>query len=572
MRQNSISTGDRRGRGLRSLRARVLLLASCVVLLLLLTAGVLISVIRSTHATLLANAGRHLDAVAGNLARAYEGRTERSLSLDSMAAQQPPLPAPPALQPPGDLRLPEPLPPPGPPPGRQSYDPLSALTTQVLASEQGIEGGFFRTDTGALGGYAFPTHEGPGPTKEMPAREQPAIAALARSAVEQRIAQHLRFDGPHDAVLFVALPLCESLHCAASPPGAVWLMQRLPGAEMERRRSLLWSALAFGTMALLIGVLAYAVLAEVNGSVRLLLRRLSALETDLSPRAPDTPLPRMAEFREVLDGIDQLAATVAERMSSERAMEARLRHNARLAALGQFAAGVAHELRNPLATIRLRTQMSQRTAGEPAVLHNSEIVLAEIDRLDGIIGRLLTFARPTHLHTSLIDVGDLCHTAVAAWSARAELTGCQFHCHAASNLYTQGDASRLRQVLDNLIQNAVEAIREDRGTMKSEAGTPEHRIEVTAEAVGSKIRIAVADSGPGLPPEVVTRAMDPFFTTRAGGTGLGLSIAHEIVQAHGGELSLGNGPHGNGQRSGAVAEITLPQTNAAARREESSHG
>lgn len=182
-----------------------------------------------------------------------------------------------------------------------------------------------------------------------------------------------------------------------------------------------------------------------------------------------------------------------------------MRHKERLSALGQFAAGIAHELRNPLATIRLRTQMSQRADALDVVARNSNVILEEIDRLDTIIGRLLYFARSAA--TILCDRG------------------------------------RMLQVLDNLLDNAVHAA----------SGQMDGRVRLITSKDGAFAQIEVRDNGQGFDPETLSHAMDPFFTTKETGTGLGLSISFEIVQAHNGEMHLSNDPNG-----GAIACVHLP--------------
>ncbi len=419
---------------------------------------------------------------------------------------------------------------------------LSTFMAGVLRVQPGVEGGFYRGDTDQLGGYAFPTHEGPGGTKEMPVREQPTILDLARSATSTNSPQRFIFTGPHDVVLFSAVPICDEQSCKAAAAGALWLMQRLPGAETDRRRAVLWSAFGFGVMALLIVLLAFAVLRQVDGSLRLVMDRLRRMESSLEEQPAPTTAVNMVECRRLLRGLDNLARTLRVQRETERALQAKLQQHERLAAIGQLAAGVAHELRSPLATIRLRAQLSQRSNDPEASARNNAVVLSEVDRLDGIIQNLLTFARPVRLDLSRTDVALICRETALRWSAQSATAGHVIHCDATTPIHVLADGGRLRQVLDNLLENSIHA-----------AGDLSAEIDIHCEDGGGLAVIRVTDRGSGFSDEAIRRAMEPFFTTRDSGTGLGLSIAYEIVRAHDGELRLSNAPAG-----GAIAEVILP--------------
>ena len=165
--------------------------------------------------------------------------------------------------------------------------------------------------------------------------------------------------------------------------------------------------------------------------------------------------PPLEEFDRVLHGIDSLALALQEKIESERTLESQVRHNERLSALGQFAAGIAHELRNPLGTIRMRTQMWQRSGDPEAAQRSSAVILEEIDRLDTIISRLLYFARPIHLQLQPVSLDDLCAVTASTWADKEAAKGIQIICKATSHIVVKADRGRLLQVLDNLMENAV---------------------------------------------------------------------------------------------------------------------
>jgi signal transduction histidine kinase len=255
--------------------------------------------------------------------------------------------------------------------------------------------------------------------------------------------------------------------------------------------------------------------------------------------------PPLEEFDRVLHGIDSLALALQEKIERQRTLESQVRHNERLSALGQFAAGIAHELRNPLGTIRMRTQMWQRSADPEAAQRSSVVILEEIDRLDAIISRLLYFARPIQLQLQPVSLDDLCAVTASTWADKEAAKGIQIICKSTSHLVVTADRGRLLQVLDNLMENAVHSA--------SQSTAPGGSVTIRTTLDADFARIDIMDDGRGFTPAALRHAMDPFYTTKDTGTGLGLSISFEIVQAHGGELGLANREGG-----GAVASVRLP--------------
>lgn len=524
-----------------SLRGRITFLAATVVVLLTVTLCILVWVLRNSQANSVARSQKHLEAVARSMANAYQTKTDTNASLSRDDSGH--LPQERGLPP-------TPMPPPaaGPPPPPNALlrspedESLASITSRVLQDETGIEGGFLRASDQRLVGYAFPTHEGPGDPKALPARETPNIQTVAASAISRNSLQEVRFFGPHDVVLFIAVPVCDTTRCVGGPVGAAWLMHRLPGAETDRKRALLWSAFGFGTVACITVILAFLVLRQVGDGTQAVLDRLARMESNLSRQAHPTTV-RLSEFHRVLDGLDRLGDILRGQMDRERDLQSRVRQNERLAAIGQLAAGVAHELRNPLATIRLRAQIAQRKTREDVTSQASSVILAEVDRLDLIIERLLDFTRPIRLDTVVVDVSALAETAVQRWTSLHPRVAMRYT--GAKEICAVADLTRLEQVLDNLLDNAVQQLRD--------AKTPSPRIEVRCFIESKDICVEVSDNGGGFTAEALQKAVEPFFTTRAKGTGLGLAITREIVHALRGDLILAN--HGEG----ALVRIQFPE-------------
>ena len=527
----------------RSLRSRILLLVVLTLLFLAAAAISLFTFLRNRHAETLSLTEHHLVSVAASLARNYTDHRTADTSLRAIEPGPPPPPPPPAPRAPHPERA-------GPPPRRP--DPLKGFAADTLQHEDGVEGGFYAARADALIGYAFPTHEGPGAEKGMPERERPTIESLAREAVAANAIRTTRFEGPHDAILFVAAPIREPLEADPTGSGkdevtgAAWLMERLPGIEGGQSRELLYGSVGFGIAACMTALLAIFVTTEIHTGVNIVLQRLGSMEGGLPATSQQVQgRPPLEEFDRVLHGIDSLALALQEKIEHERTLESQVRHKERLSALGQFAAGIAHELRNPLGTIRMRTQMWQRSIDAEAARRSSTVILEEIDRLDTIISRLLYFARPIQLQLQPVSLDDLCAVTTTTWAEKEAAKGIRIISKASAHSVVMADRGRLLQVLDNLMENAVHS------ASHSSAHGGSVTISTTLEA--GFARIDILDDGRGFTPTALRHAMDPFYTTKDSGTGLGLSISFEIVQAHGGELLLANGEDG-----GAIASVRLP--------------
>ena len=235
-----------------------------------------------------------------------------------------------------------------------------------------------------------------------------------------------------------------------------------------------------------------------------------------------------------------------EEIASARA---RVAQHEKLAALGQLAATIAHEVRNPLGIMRSAAQTLSETlppSGADA-RRASDFIIAEIDRLANVVHSILAYARPLQLAPRPVSAGALLDRALL-------LAGEELAARQVRVVRPAGDAvpavladtDLISQVLLGLLGNAAEAM---------PAGGS---ITLDTVARADAVQLRVADSGPGVPPELRRRIFDPFVTTRARGTGLGLAIARQIVEAHGGRIDVGDGPDG-----GARFVVTLPIATAA---------
>lgn len=244
-------------------------------------------------------------------------------------------------------------------------------------------------------------------------------------------------------------------------------------------------------------------------------------------------------------GMGAIFFTQHRHLSEIGALEAELVRRERLSTLGNMAAAVAHEVRNPLNAVsvglqRLRVEFQPAAAEEYGRL--LELMQGEVRRLNAIVEEFLSLARPLPLRREPVRVPDLLDEVLGLVEAEARRAGIRIERSVPADLpAVEADGDRLKQVLLNLVLNAVQAM-PDGGTVTLGAALARRALTLT-----------VADTGPGIPPEVLPRLFEPYVTTRAKGLGLGLAIARRIVEAHGGRIEVESRPG-----RGACFRITLP--------------
>ncbi len=237
--------------------------------------------------------------------------------------------------------------------------------------------------------------------------------------------------------------------------------------------------------------------------------------------------------------------TYARDITERKELQARLMAQDRLAAVGTLAAGLAHELNNPLTYLsfhlkRLHDLLAARGAEE------EREALTEIEegaqRMQSVIADLLFLTRESELPQAHVDVRHVLVSTLSLVRAGTR-NGARITSDLAESSGILGHPSRLGQVFLNVMANALDAV----------ADRSDGVVHVALRESGGWVEVTIADNGPGVPEAVRPRAFDPFYTTKPEGTGLGLSISHAIVSAHGGQISLDNRPGG-----GAVVTIRLP--------------
>jgi signal transduction histidine kinase len=233
-----------------------------------------------------------------------------------------------------------------------------------------------------------------------------------------------------------------------------------------------------------------------------------------------------------------LTAVVQEHV---REVEHRLAQAERFALIGRMSAALAHELRNPLSVIETSAFiLAERGREDERVARHTRRIAEQVGIASALVSDLLDAARERPPAGSRADLAAVARAAVAQVPCPA---GASVTLKLPSDLPAAfGDERRIRQVLTNLLHNALEAIG-NRGA-----------IVVSAGARGGLVAVTITDDGPGIPPELLPRVFDPLFTTKPRGTGLGLALSRAIARAHGGDLVADNAPGG-----GARFELTLPR-------------
>lgn len=283
-----------------------------------------------------------------------------------------------------------------------------------------------------------------------------------------------------------------------------------------------------------------------------------------------------ADFSGIETGIHHLGEEITQVVERLQQQEMDLLRSEQLAIVGQLAAGMAHELRNPLMPIKVLVQSALDREGEPTLKRRQLLMMnEELLRLEETIQSFLDFARPPDLVKTRLNVADVIYQAADLVSPKALLHGVELHVVVpARRVSVDADSKQLRQVLLNIMLNALDAV--------AEGGLIELVLDVAAAPQSPSVRpqivdmpvseqdalrtatktaatrratfaIRISDTGPGIVPDVLPKVFEPFVTTKDTGTGLGLPICRQIIRAHGGEIYARNRPQG-----GAEFTIELP--------------
>jgi signal transduction histidine kinase len=291
-----------------------------------------------------------------------------------------------------------------------------------------------------------------------------------------------------------------------------------------------------GAFWLLSVALAWALTRRLVRPLRLIAERLPHIQDDAEPNLPGAE--RADEIgqlaRAYLDTRTQLAAERAEREKIER-----------LALLGRMATGLAHEIHNPLAAIRMHAQLIDSSPAADlagAARASLPVLLGETARIEGLVNQWMFLARPAPPHTVPTDLTALVADVVRTFAPQAAHARVEIIDRTAPALYAKVDARRLTQAIGNVVLNAIHAL-PGGGTLVIEGSSAE------------VVRLSFRDTGAGFSTNALAHHAELFFSEKEGGMGIGLSVTSEILRAHGGSLQVANAPEG-----GAIVTFVLPVT------------
>lgn len=393
---------------------------------------------------------------------------------------------------------------------------LTEISERALQDYKGVEGGFYLAgDWDRFAAHAFPNDphrppEPPPPPKKKHGKKPPPPRPLSpdpppreKDPVHEQCVSSLNDDAP---IVQVREITPSRVMIVTEPVGpqrparmTTWVLTRLTSpehtaADLSRFRMATWLALA--------GILAaLALTASLGRNLRLERRQRDQLREEL-------------------------------------------RRSEHLAALGKLLAGVAHEVRNPLAAIRSTAQLWQRLPEAQRDPSAMDTIVQGVDRLNALVSRLLFFARSAHEERRSADLNAIVQETLTLLHAQAESQRVKVRTELAADLPAiSASVQALQQVVLNLTTNALQAM-PGGGTLLCRT----RRLEGP-----SGVELCVADTGPGVAAAELPHLFEPFHTTRPEGTGLGLALCREIVQQHGGRIELDAQPGW-----GAVFRVTLP--------------
>jgi signal transduction histidine kinase len=390
---------------------------------------------------------------------------------------------------------------------------------RALTSFPGVEGGVWRSDAGSLA-YAYPTYEGSGQKTDLPQAEEPMIRQIAESSA----AAQRRFDWKRDSRSQVLLITACPMVGPAANTTAAWAMTRV--VTVGGRPFLL------ATTGL--GFLLLVLLGSAGLLGRVLWRwsqRLRTIEAALAGGADDLPVLDLTGQRDldrIIGAINGAGAKATEARRRTVDLLRRVADGERLAALGRVVAGVAHEIRNPIAAMRLKAENalaneSDRSRSTDAL----QVVVEQVGRMDQLLQNLLrSVQRSAIKREAVMDVDSFLAEHAALFREQAGRRTITVDDPSRVATPVMFNKAQIGRALDNLILNAIQ---------NSADGTP---IVLRAETTQSNFSLSVADTGNGVPPAIREHIFEPFATGRPDGTGLGLAIVREVAEAHGGRVVL----------------------------------
>jgi len=252
---------------------------------------------------------------------------------------------------------------------------------------------------------------------------------------------------------------------------------------------------------------------------------------------------QQCKFNEILE------AEVAKRTEELKAAQAKLVERERLAAIGEFASGIIHEIRNPFTTMKMGLNYFKKTdKSEPSQMRVS-LALDEADRLERLLKEILMYAKPQRLDLVQIDINQFISQMLESLRMIPAATQRQIEYYPPSTqLKVMGDKDKLKQIIINLVRNACEAV-----SVGEVVKVQLEKLENNSKEQKEQVSINICNGGEPIPPEVLPKLTKPFYSTKSSGTGLGLAIVKRIIESHNGKLLIKSSAE-----EGTIISVKLP--------------
>jgi signal transduction histidine kinase len=405
---------------------------------------------------------------------------------------------------------------------------LTFLLEVVLAEFDGMEGGIWNP-TREFVAYAYPSYQGATPKRDVPEAERPRIVELAGKVSRQDGMDAQRYETKREALILHACPLTGSTHDVA------WTMTRVSVETYASNANLRLGLTILFLFAVLSGGWLWRLRHRWSNQVGQLEQAIAAFPLEQLPHIRETG---ERELDRIVAAVNHLSTRLAAAREETGLLSQRLAHADRLAALGRMTAALAHEIRNPIAAMRLKAENALTQSPERQQMALTA-VLQQVHRLDGLLQRLMALIQPVNLDPQPVSLHAWLQDRISHHQEQAERSGVMLFSDAPDTTAIF-DGDSMARAIDNLLLNAIQHT--------PSGGT----IEVMIRTDDHKILFSVEDSGPGVPESERERMFEPFMTTRVDGTGLGLAIVREIAEAHNGTVRYEPG------RQGARFTVELP--------------
>ena len=417
---------------------------------------------------------------------------------------------------------------------------LSELVNKYIKDAYGVEGGVYLRELDDFMGYAYPTSPPPIPVYGPPPRSYNIIRDQALQSVEKD--SSLIWVHAFDPAIF---PLATNpIRIEGFPVGSVWVRTHierdLPLVKFKRVINIV-------TVISLIG---FTVMAMFSFFLRNGIKNIKSELRNTSDNLEYRLKKRGGWFGFIPASINNMLDLIEKDNKKRKKLEKKLQQKEKLASLGTMVAGVAHEVKTPLAAIKTRVQMWQREVDNNAELGKNispeslDMVISEIDRLSNLVKRLVIFSSPIIKNLIATNLTKLIEEVIGFFDLKSINKNIYIKIKSEKHLPSALiDVNSFKQVIINIITNSIESI-EHSGNIQ---------IQLKNDLKNKNIIIEIIDDGNGIQDDLLDKIFDPFFTLKEKGTGLGLTISHEIMSAHNGSIFFNNN-----KDKGVICTISLP--------------